>query len=97
MDEMNTNMDLDFRTMTAILTTNPDGVAILSAWGCMKTLAREDPEGCVRLTPGLSMDIAALARKRERCRIRQANRRTRNIKKPPEINPAVSFYGFYPV
>jgi hypothetical protein len=21
----------------------------------------------------------------------------RNIKKPPEINPAVSFYGFYPV
>ena len=61
MDEMNTNMELDFKTRTAILTTNPDGVAILSAWGCMKTLAREDPEGCVRLMPGLSMDMAALA------------------------------------
>lgn len=61
MDEMNTNMELDFRTRTAILTSNPEGVAILGAWDCMKTLAQEDPEGCVRLMPGLSMDMAALA------------------------------------
>jgi hypothetical protein len=52
---------LDFKTLTAIITANPDGIAILGAWNCMKTLAREDPEGCVRLMPGLSMDIAALA------------------------------------
>lgn len=81
MDEMNTNMDLDFRTMTAVLALGgEESLSILGAWNCMKTLAREDPEGCVRLMPGLSMDIAALARKRERCRIRQANRRARNIK-----------------
>lgn len=61
MDEMNTNMELDFRTRIAILTSNPEGVAILGAWDCMKTLAQEDPEGCVRLMPGLSMDMAALA------------------------------------
>lgn len=61
MDEMNTNIELDFRTRTAILTSNPEGVAILGAWDCMKTLAQEDPEGCVRLMPGLSMDMAALA------------------------------------
>lgn len=94
MDEMNTNMELDFRTRTAILTSNPEGVAILGAWDCMKTLAQEDPEGCVRLMPGLSMDIAALARKRERCRIRQANRRARNIKNRRKLIQRFRLMGF---
>ena len=95
MDEMNTNMDLDFRTMTAVLALGgEESLSILGAWNCMKTLAREDPEGCVRLMPGLSMDIAALTRKRERCRIRQANRRVRNIKKPPEIIQRFRFMVF---
>lgn len=52
---------LDFKTLTAILTTNPDGVAMIGAWDCMKTLATSDPEGCVRLSPSLPMDIPALA------------------------------------
>ena len=61
MDEINSNPLLDFKTMTAILTADPDGVAMIGAWNGMKTLANLDPEGCVRLTPALPMDIPALA------------------------------------
>ncbi len=61
MNTETSDQTLDFKTLTAIITANPDGIAILGAWNCMKTLAREDPEGCVRLMPGLSMDTAALA------------------------------------
>ena len=52
---------LDFKTMTAILTANPDGISMIGVWNGMKTLASADPEGCVRLNPGLPMDSAALA------------------------------------
>ena len=61
MDAMNTNPLLDCKTMLAILNADPDGVAIIGAWNSMETLAREDPEGCVRLSPGLPMDNTALA------------------------------------
>lgn len=52
---------LDFKTMAAILTANPDGISMIGVWNGMKTLASADPEGCVRLNPGLPMDSAALA------------------------------------
>ncbi|MBQ8701045.1 MAG: phage replisome organizer N-terminal domain-containing protein [Acidaminococcaceae bacterium] len=52
---------LDFKTMTAILTANPDGISMIGVWNGMKTLASADPEGCVRLNPSLPMDSAALA------------------------------------
>ena len=58
---MNTNPLLDCKTMLAILNADPDGVAIIGAWNSMETLAREDPEGFVRLSPGLPMDNTALA------------------------------------
>ena len=61
MNSMNTNLALDFKTTTAILNANKEGVAIIGAWNTMETLAREDPEGCVRLSPGLPMDNTALA------------------------------------
>ena len=61
MDAMNTNSLLDCKTMLAILNADPDGVAIIGAWNSMETLAREDPDGCVRLSPGLPMDNTALA------------------------------------
>ena len=61
MNIANANTALDFKTMTAIVAANPDGVAILGAYNGMETLAREDPEGCVRLSPDLPMDKAALA------------------------------------
>ena len=61
MNSMNTSLALDFKTTTAILNANPEGVAIIGAWNTMETLAREDPEGCVRLSPGLPMDNTALA------------------------------------
>ena len=61
MDEINTNPELDFKIRTAILATNPDGISIIGAWDCMKTLAKADPDDCVRLCPGLPMDSAALA------------------------------------
>ena len=48
MDVINTSPALDCKTMIAILNGNPDGVAILGAFNGMETLAREDPEGCVR-------------------------------------------------
>ena len=52
---------LDFKTMAAILTANPDGISMIGVWNGMKTLACADPEGCVRLNPGLPMDSEALA------------------------------------
>ncbi|MBR1494730.1 MAG: phage replisome organizer N-terminal domain-containing protein [Acidaminococcaceae bacterium] len=52
---------LDFKTMAAILTANPDGISMIGVWNGMKTLASADPEGCVRLNPGLPMDNEALA------------------------------------
>ena len=61
MDNINARPVLDFKTMTAILAANPEGVAIIGAWNGMEALAREDPEGCVRLCPGLPMDIPGLA------------------------------------
>lgn len=71
------NPVLDFKTLTAIVTANPEGMAIIGAWNGMETLAREDPEGCVRLCPGLPMDNSALAMKREKDRIRKAKSRAR--------------------
>ena len=38
-----------------------DADAVLAAWYRMLTLAAHDPEGCVRLTPGLHMDAEELA------------------------------------
>ena len=38
-----------------------DADAVLAAWYRMLTLAVHDPEGCVRLTPGLHMDAEELA------------------------------------
>ena len=62
MNSIDTNLALDYKTMTAVLALGgEESLSILGAWNCMKTLAREDPEGCVRLMPGLSMDMAALA------------------------------------
>ena len=60
MNEMNINPELDMKTMFAIF-TNPDGAAMVGAWNGMKLLAASDPEGCVRMTPTLPMDIATLA------------------------------------
>ena len=62
MNSIDTNLALDYKTMTAVLALGgEESLSILGAWNCMKTLAREDPEGCVRLMPGLSMDMSALA------------------------------------
>lgn len=62
MNSIDTNLALDYKTMTAVLALGgEESLSILGAWNCMKTLAREDPEGCVRLMPGLSMDMAVLA------------------------------------
>ncbi len=62
MNSIDTNLALDYKTMTAVLALGgEESLSILGAWNCMKTLAREDPEGCVRLMPGLPMDTAALA------------------------------------
>ena len=62
MNSIDTNLALDYKTMTAVLALGgEESLSILGAWNCMKTLAREDPEGCVCLMPGLSMDMAALA------------------------------------
>ena len=58
---MNKNHVLDFKTITAILASAPDGLAVIGAWKSMEALAAEDPEGCVRLFPGHSMDVPALA------------------------------------
>ena len=38
-----------------------DADAVLAVWLRMLTLAANDPEGCVRLTPGLHMEPAELA------------------------------------
>ncbi len=61
MDKINTKPGMNFKAMAAVLTADPDGLAILGAWNCMELLAREDPEGCVRLDPGQPMDIPMLA------------------------------------
>ena len=62
MNVMNTNPALDFKTMTAVLSLGGDeSLAIIGAWNSMETMAREDPDGCVRLCPDLPMDNAALA------------------------------------
>ena len=61
MELMHTKPILDCKTLLAILNADPDGVAILGAWNSMETLAMEDPESCVRLSPGLPMDNSALA------------------------------------
>ena len=61
MDEITTNPELDLKIRAAILASNAEGISIIGAWDCMKTLAKADPDGCVRLCPGLPMDIAALA------------------------------------
>jgi len=62
MNVMNTNPALDFKTMTAVLSLGgEESLAIIGAWNGMETLAREDPDGCVRLCPGLPMDNTALA------------------------------------
>ena len=61
MNRINTNPALDFRTVTAILAAVPDGLAVIGAWKCMEALAAADPEGCVRLCPGHSADVPALA------------------------------------
>lgn len=61
MELMHTKPILDCKTVLAILNADPDGVAILGAWNSMETLAMEDPESCVRLSPGLPMDNSALA------------------------------------
>ena len=47
MNSIDTNLALDYKTMTAVLALGgEESLSILGAWNCMKTLAREDPEGC---------------------------------------------------
>ena len=51
----------DFITMTAVLALGgEDSLAIIGAWNSMNTMARKDPDGCVRLS-GLAMSNAELA------------------------------------
>lgn len=51
----------DFITMTAVLALGgEDSLAIIGAWNSMETLARKDPDGCVRLS-GLAMSNSELA------------------------------------
>ena len=52
---------MDFKTITAVLASVPDGLAVIGAWKCMEALAAGDPEGCVRLSPDQPMDARALA------------------------------------
>ena len=61
MNKINARPVMSVKTMTAVLAADPDGVAILGAWNVMEMMAREDPEGCVRLHPGVPMGIPALA------------------------------------
>ena len=52
----------DPNTLAAIeFLAGEDINAILATWFRMLALASRDPEGCVRLTPGLQMDTEALA------------------------------------
>ena len=52
----------DPNTLAAIeFLAGEDTNAILATWFRMLALASRDPEGCVRLTPGLQMDTEALA------------------------------------
>ena len=53
----------DSKTIAAVdYLAAEDAGAVLSVWFRMLALAVHDPEGCVRLTPGLQMDTEALAR-----------------------------------
>ena len=52
----------DLKTIAAVdYLAAEDADAVLSVWFRMLALAVHDPEGCVRLTPGLQMDTEALA------------------------------------
>ena len=52
----------DSKTIAAVdYLAEEDADAVLSVWFRMLALAVHDPEGCVRLTPGLQMDTEALA------------------------------------
>ena len=52
----------DSKTIAAVdYLAAEDADAVLSVWFRMLALAVRDPEGCVRLTPGLQMDTEALA------------------------------------
>ena len=52
----------DSKTIAAVdYLAAEDADAVLSVWFRMLALAVHDPEGCVRLTPGLQMDTEALA------------------------------------
>ena len=52
----------DSKTIAAVdYLAAEDAGAVLSVWFRMLALAVHDPEGCVRLTPGLQMDTEALA------------------------------------
>ena len=54
--------NFDPNTLAAIeFLAGEDINAILATWFRMLALASRDPEGCVRLTPGLQMDTEALA------------------------------------
>ena len=61
MDISNAKSVMDSKMMTAILAADPDGLAVIGLWNGMRTMAGEDPEGCVRLDPGVPMGIPALA------------------------------------
>ena len=61
MNRSNRDSVMDFKTITAVLASVPDGLAVIGAWKCMETLAAGDPEGCVRLSPNQPMDARALA------------------------------------
>ncbi len=39
----------------------PGGMSVIGDWTCLKTMASEDSEGCVRLYPGHKVDAADLA------------------------------------
>ena len=52
----------DSQTVAAVdFLAAEDADTVLAVWFRMLALAIRDPEGCVRLTPGLQMDTAALA------------------------------------
>ena len=52
----------DSKTIAAVdYLAEEDADAVLSVWFRMLALAVHDPEGCVRLSPGLQMNTAVLA------------------------------------
>lgn len=49
MNSIDTNLALDYKTMTAVLALGgEESLSILGAWNCMKTLAREIPGRQIR-------------------------------------------------